>query len=200
MTTQLTTVRPQPTALPRTPTTTPTRSRFQHTPGSRQVVSVRGRRVTTTHKADPKVVKFLVLVTAVLAGGIATTIGLSGVSTEQTFKLQELHAEETQLNNQLETLHRDVIESALVEHHAVAEAAVIGVPDEATGEAVAAFVILKTQQQLVTPEEAPRLLTNFVAEQIGAIARPKQLLIVPELPKTRPGSPRLLAHPLAVRR
>lgn len=108
MTTQLTTVRPQPTALPRTPTTTPTRRRFQHTPGSRQVVSVRGRRVTTTHKADPKVVKFLVLVTAVLAGGIATTIGLSGVSTEQTFKLQELHAEETQLNNQLETLHRDV--------------------------------------------------------------------------------------------
>ena len=79
------------------------------------------------------------------------------------------------------------IESALVEHHAVAEAAVIGVPDEATGEAVAAFVILKTQQQLVTPEDAPRLLTQFVAEQIGAIARPKQLLIVPELPKTRSG-------------
>ncbi|MDO4685923.1 MAG: hypothetical protein Q4A92_05190 [Corynebacterium sp.] len=105
--TQLTTVRPQSTALPRT-TTTPARRKFQHTPGSRQVVSVRGRRVTTTRKADPKLVKFMVVVTGVLFGGVITTIGLSGISTEQTFQLQELSAQETQLNNQLESLHRDV--------------------------------------------------------------------------------------------
>lgn len=105
--TQITTVRPQPTALPRT-VTTPPRRRFQHTPGSRQVVSVRGRRVTTTKKADPKLVKFVVAITGVLFGGVATTIGLSGISTEQTFQLQQLSAEETQLNNELETLHRDV--------------------------------------------------------------------------------------------
>ncbi|MDO5075937.1 hypothetical protein [Corynebacterium sp.] len=127
--TQLTTVRPQPTALPRT--TTPTRRRFQHTPGSRQVVSVRGRRVPATHKADPKVVKFLVLVTGVLCGGIVTTIGLSGVSTEQTFRLQELHAQETQLNNELETLHRDV-ETARSSAEIARRAADLGmvVPDQ----------------------------------------------------------------------
>lgn len=79
------------------------------------------------------------------------------------------------------------IESALVEHHAVAEAAVIGVPDETTGEAVIAFVILKSRQHLLTAESAPAELSKFVAAQIGAIARPKQVHVVAELPKTRSG-------------
>lgn len=79
------------------------------------------------------------------------------------------------------------IESALVEHHAVAEAAVIGVPDAATGEAVVAFVILKSQQHLVTAADAPEILRKFVAAQIGAIARPQHVYVVPELPKTRSG-------------
>jgi acetyl-CoA synthetase len=79
------------------------------------------------------------------------------------------------------------IESSLVEHHAVAEAAVVGADDETTGQAVVAFVILKSQQQLLSEEEAEAELKKHVAGQIGAIARPRQVFIVNELPKTRSG-------------
>ena len=80
------------------------------------------------------------------------------------------------------------IESALVSHHIVAEAAVVGAADEATGQAVVAFVIIKSNQSAAqTAEEASTLLRAHVAEQIGAIARPRQIFIVQELPKTRSG-------------
>ena len=79
------------------------------------------------------------------------------------------------------------IESALVEHHAVAESAVVGADDETTGQAVVAFVILKSQQKLLTPEDAEQELKRHVAAQIGPIARPRQVFIVNELPKTRSG-------------
>lgn len=79
------------------------------------------------------------------------------------------------------------IESALVEHHAVAESAVVGADDETTGQAVVAFVILKSQQKLLTAEEAEVELKKHVAQQIGAIARPRQVFVVTELPKTRSG-------------
>jgi acetyl-CoA synthetase len=79
------------------------------------------------------------------------------------------------------------IESALVEHHAVAESAVVGAHDETTGQAVVAFVILKSRQTLLTPEQAEAELKQHVAAQIGAIARPRQVLVVSELPKTRSG-------------
>ncbi|MBO1901619.1 acetate--CoA ligase [Leucobacter weissii] len=79
------------------------------------------------------------------------------------------------------------IESALVEHHAVAEAAVVGADDETTGQAVVAFVILKSQQQLVSEAEAEAELKKHVSGVIGAIARPKQVFVVTELPKTRSG-------------
>jgi acetyl-CoA synthetase len=79
------------------------------------------------------------------------------------------------------------IESALVEHHAVAESAVVGADDETTGQAVVAFVILKSQQTILTPENAEQELKKHVAAQIGAIARPRQVFVVNELPKTRSG-------------
>lgn len=79
------------------------------------------------------------------------------------------------------------IESALVEHHAVAESAVVGADDETTGQAVVAFVILKSQQTLLTVDDAEAELKKHVAGQIGAIARPRQIFIVSELPKTRSG-------------
>lgn len=80
------------------------------------------------------------------------------------------------------------IESALVAHPFTAEAAVVGANDETTGQAVVAFVIIK-QNQL---EQAGALdvaaeLRKHVAEQIGAIARPRDIFIVTELPKTRSG-------------
>jgi acetyl-CoA synthetase len=80
------------------------------------------------------------------------------------------------------------IESALVSHPIVAEAAVVGAADEATGQAVVAFVIIKSNQQHAqTADEASALLRDHVVEQIGAIARPKRVFIVAELPKTRSG-------------
>ncbi len=79
------------------------------------------------------------------------------------------------------------IESSLVEHHAVAEAAVVGADDETTGQAVVAFVILKSQQKLLSEAEAEAELKKHVAAQIGAIARPRQVFVVNELPKTRSG-------------
>jgi acetyl-CoA synthetase len=80
------------------------------------------------------------------------------------------------------------IESALVSNHIVAEAAVVGAADEATGQAVVAFVIIKSNQKDAnTADEAVALLKKHVSEQIGAIARPRQIFIVAELPKTRSG-------------
>lgn len=80
------------------------------------------------------------------------------------------------------------IESALVSHPIVAEAAVVGAADETTGQAVVAFVIIKSNQaDVYSVDEATALLKKHVTEQIGAIARPRQIFIVAELPKTRSG-------------
>ena len=81
------------------------------------------------------------------------------------------------------------IESSLVAHPWTAEAAVVGASDETTGQAVVAFVILKASQakRVDDPFEASEELRRHVATQIGAIARPRQVFIVNELPKTRSG-------------
>ncbi|WP_448809207.1 acetate--CoA ligase [Agromyces bauzanensis] len=81
------------------------------------------------------------------------------------------------------------IESSLVAHPWTAEAAVVGAADETTGQAVVAFVILKQSQEdaVSTLEDVSDVLRKHVATQIGAIARPRQVFIVNELPKTRSG-------------
>jgi len=77
------------------------------------------------------------------------------------------------------------IESALVDHPAVAEAAVVGRADPVTGEAIAAFVTLRDG---VTGDEALIAdLRDHVARQIGAIAKPASIVLTPDLPKTRSG-------------
>jgi acetyl-CoA synthetase len=77
------------------------------------------------------------------------------------------------------------IESALVSHPAVAEAAVVGRPDEMKGQAVAAFVTLKTGIEDSEPLRVE--LRNHVGKVIGAIAKPDDLYFSPGLPKTRSG-------------
>ncbi|MEO8325288.1 MAG: acetyl-coenzyme A synthetase, partial [Nitrospirota bacterium] len=77
------------------------------------------------------------------------------------------------------------VESALVSHEAVVEAAVIGKPHLTAGEETKAFVILKQGQ-----EESPDLiksLQDHVLQELGKIAVPREIDIVPSLPKTRPG-------------
>jgi acetyl-CoA synthetase len=77
------------------------------------------------------------------------------------------------------------VESALVSHPSVAEAAVVGATDPTTGQGIVAFVILRGGS-----EEGPDLaktLRDHVTHEIGPIAKPRQILVVPELPKTRSG-------------
>jgi acetyl-CoA synthetase len=78
------------------------------------------------------------------------------------------------------------IESALVSHAKVAEAAVVGAKDEDTGQAVCAFVILK-EEAGDGGEDIVNELRQHVRKVIGPIATPRQIMIVPELPKTRSG-------------
>ncbi len=82
------------------------------------------------------------------------------------------------------------IESALVSHPKVAEAAVVGATDETKGQAPVAFVILR-ESALVDGQTADDAvlseLRDHVGTQIGAIAKPRQILVVTELPKTRSG-------------
>ncbi|MRV71695.1 acetate--CoA ligase [Duganella sp. FT92W] len=80
------------------------------------------------------------------------------------------------------------IESALVANPLVAEAAVVGKPDETTGESICAFVVLK--QARPTGDDAKKLaleLRNWVAREIGPIAKPKEIRFGDNLPKTRSG-------------
>lgn len=79
------------------------------------------------------------------------------------------------------------VESSLVSHPNVAEAAVVGANDPMTGQAIVAFVILRGGIPSVGGEELIKDLKNHVTKEIGAIARPKQILVVAELPKTRSG-------------
>ncbi|RSS74019.1 acetyl-coenzyme A synthetase, partial [Streptomyces sp. WAC05292] len=77
------------------------------------------------------------------------------------------------------------VESALVSHPAVAEAAVVGAADPTTGQAIVAFVILRgtaREDDGLTAE-----LRNHVSATLGPIAKPKRILPVAELPKTRSG-------------
>jgi acetyl-CoA synthetase len=79
------------------------------------------------------------------------------------------------------------VESALVSHESVAEAAVVGAADAMTGQAIVAFVILRGGIEHANGDELNKALRDHVAKQIGAIAKPRQILIVNELPKTRSG-------------
>ena len=81
------------------------------------------------------------------------------------------------------------VESALVSHPTVAEAAVVGATDATTGQGIVAFVILRGNvvQDEASGEEAIQALRNHVSKEIGPIAKPRQIMVVPELPKTRSG-------------
>jgi len=79
------------------------------------------------------------------------------------------------------------VESALVSHEAVAEAAVVGAADEMTGQGIVAFVILRGGIPNAGGEELIKQLRAHVTKEIGAIARPRQIMVVAELPKTRSG-------------
>jgi acetyl-CoA synthetase len=80
------------------------------------------------------------------------------------------------------------IESSLVAHPLTAEAAVVGAHDDTTGQAVVAFVIIKfSQADAASHRDIAAILRAHVAEQIGPIARPRDIFIVNELPKTRSG-------------
>jgi acetyl-CoA synthetase len=81
------------------------------------------------------------------------------------------------------------VESALVSHPTVAEAAVVGASDAQTGQGIVAFVILRgnVAQDEAKGAEAIKALRDHVSKEIGPIAKPRQIMVVDELPKTRSG-------------
>ena len=79
------------------------------------------------------------------------------------------------------------VESALVSHEAVAEAAVVGASDPMTGQGIVAFVILRSGIAHAEGDVLIQQLRNHVAKEIGPIAKPRQIILVAELPKTRSG-------------
>jgi acetyl-CoA synthetase len=79
------------------------------------------------------------------------------------------------------------VESALVSHEAVAEAAVVGAKDEMTGQGIVAFVILRGGIEAATGDALVKQLRDHVSKEIGPIAKPRQIMVVAELPKTRSG-------------
>jgi acetyl-CoA synthetase len=79
------------------------------------------------------------------------------------------------------------VESALVSHEAVAEAAVVGANDEMTGQGIVAFVILRGGIEAATGDALVKELRDHVAKEIGPTAKPRQIMVVAELPKTRSG-------------
>jgi len=82
------------------------------------------------------------------------------------------------------------VESALVDHHSVAEAAVVGIHHDIKGTAIAAFVIVKTadaERAKNDPVAFEKELKEHVTEKIGSIARPEKILMTADLPKTRSG-------------
>jgi acetyl-CoA synthetase len=78
------------------------------------------------------------------------------------------------------------VESALVSHPTVAEAAVVGASDPTTGQGIVAFVILRGSAS-DSGEELVQQLRQHVRREIGPIASPRQIMVVQELPKTRSG-------------
>jgi acetyl-CoA synthetase len=82
------------------------------------------------------------------------------------------------------------VESALVDHQSVAEAAVVGIHHDIKGTGIAAFVIVKESHRddaLADPAKFEQELKSHVAEKIGAIARPEKIIVTVDLPKTRSG-------------
>jgi len=80
------------------------------------------------------------------------------------------------------------VESALVSHPSVAESAVVGATDPTTGQAIVAFVILRgSVTDSGTGQELIGELRDHVARTLGPIAKPRQIMLVAELPKTRSG-------------
>lgn len=79
------------------------------------------------------------------------------------------------------------VESALVSHESVAEAAVVGAADFMTGQGIVAFVILRGGVEHLEGDVLIKSLRDHVAKEIGAIAKPRQIMVVNELPKTRSG-------------
>ncbi|HEX3426311.1 MAG TPA: acetyl-coenzyme A synthetase, partial [Acidimicrobiales bacterium] len=77
------------------------------------------------------------------------------------------------------------VESALVDHYTVAEAAVVGAKDETTGQAIIAYVTLKSE--FAADESHGEELRTYVADKLGKFGRPKTIIFTPDLPKTRSG-------------
>ena len=105
------------------------RTGFGHRVGSKQITSYRGRRIVQ-QRTDANTVRFIVLLSAVMAVSIAISVWLSGVSTQQSFTLKELNRQDAQISRELETMHRNLEEvrsAAEVTRHAAESGQVVAI-------------------------------------------------------------------------
>ena len=98
-------------AIPTVPTQAPPRRRMQRKAGSQQVFSNRGKRIVR-QRVDPSRIRFVLALTLLLGAGVFIAMMLSKISTEQSFEMQELQHHESTLQNQVETLNRDLQNAA----------------------------------------------------------------------------------------
>ena len=114
--------------------------------------------------------------------GISPATGRASTPTESIWLLGRIDDVMNVSGHRISTAE---VESALVGHSGVAEAAVVGATDDTTGQAICAFVILKATPRAY--DDMVDELREQVAKEIGKIARPREIHVVPELPKTRSG-------------
>ena len=118
--------------------------------------------------------------------GTMTTVGDVGYVDEDDFLFVMGRVDDV-INVAGHRLGTAEIESALVEHETVAEAAVVGYPHEIKGQGIFAYVFLNRGVDVTKPKELLGALKEQVRQVIGPVASPDQILIVPGLPKTRSG-------------
>lgn len=121
-------------------------------------------------------------------GGTLYLAGDGAVRDKQTGNFTIMGRIDDVLNVSGHRLGTMEIESALVSHHLVAEAAIVGKPDDIKGESIVAYVVLKGSR--ATGEEAKSIATelrNWVGKEIGPIAKPSEVRFGDNLPKTRSG-------------
>ncbi|MDO5097917.1 MAG: hypothetical protein Q4D85_04095 [Corynebacterium sp.] len=150
--------RPRPTAAPK--------RKFQRSAGSQQVFTERGKRLVRP-KADPKKVRFAASTSLILVFGVVMAMVLSGLSTEQTFQIQQLRHQEATLHNQLETLNRDLQNvSATAEIARQAQEMGLVVPDQPG-------ILIRNENGDMVEQRPPSDVTRPIVDVNGQQVRPR---------------------------
>ena len=147
-------------------TGTPPRRRMQRKAGSQQVFSNRGKRIVR-QRVDPSRIRFVLALTLLLGAGVFIAMTLSKISTEQSFEMQELQHNESTLQNQVETLNRD-LQNASATAEIARQAKDLGmvIPDQPG-------ILAKNESGDIHEQRAPGTVTRPIVDVNGQQVRPQ---------------------------